>query len=1859
MSRRTYRLPLTIDGGQLWGHTIVAPSVSVINGGVLSTMYSTTSRVHRLELDIPGQILVDATSRIDVSGKGYRAGRTTGNTTVGGATGLSGGSYGGSGGLRGGGTNAVYGDYLDPDDWGSGGGGGGSGGGLVRIAAETLTLDGQILADGRNSVGGGSGGGVLLAVTTLQGSGLIRASGGDGGLSNGWTGGGGGGRIAAYAEDFSGFDVGAITASGGQGVSGGAGTVYIIQGLLHTHVRSHTPVGLNGGHVPGLDHITLEFNKEIDLGSFDAADFRIDGPLGSIPPTNLAPVDDRTYRLDFAPQNENGSYHFTLLPTLLDIEGFELDQDADSIPGEPVEDSYSFKLIVDTVPPRVTQHTPAGDITGTVDHTDIWFSEKIDTTTFTSSDVSITRPDSQSISVTGIQEIGFNRFRIGFAPQTTVGVYHVVIGPDVRDLAGNLLDQDQDGNFGEPSEDAYDATFNYVSVDLQVSNVVVDPAQLWAGEAATVSWDGSYASGAPLLGDWTDGVYLSADDQWDIQDIRLATVERTGGLLQNEIYSASVDSYVPGALPGDYFILVRTDVFNEAKEAVGESNNITVVGPFLLNVQQLPADGIAVSGELTYEDRSDFYSIDVAPGEYVMLTLDGQASTGSNELYIGYGSIPSRSDFDYRANAGGQDQFLVYPGTPAGGTLYASVYAASVESTTPYQLTAHTGSVLVSTITPGRHGNATSATVTVTGGGFDQDTTFEFIATDGTTYIPVRSDVISTSTSRLELDLPAWPVGSYDIRVTKGNMSPTLADAFQVVEGNVYTLETTLTVPAAVGFLIPIRQTIWVEYTNTGDIAMPAPLLRLHGSHGSRLTLDPELKPHSGFGEIPGTSDTVQLLGLGTTSTPWLLQPDESARIPIYYLGLSQASSYPRVEFNLDYVTADDPRPIEWAEQEALIRPADLDDTTWSVQFAEIQEWFGPTWGDYVRKLAEAAEDWSRFSSDPLYEALDLYTYSLLIMEQSDQVIPQTIGPKISGYNTQAATGNPAEDIPGWINDPYGWRWHPIKKRPVPHKGIDMRYGVGTTLGAVESGTASFKGFDTANGFWIELVGKVDTWRYLHLDWATADIYKGAPKEVEYGALVAYSGDTGAVTGAHLHLQRVGGAPLQVLEYSGTPAFVAGERSGNGAGQGWVKMRVNVTAPTCDLKHVLVELFAINGLRVIPPQAIAALSVDSPPEGSIGPYPLLYKDGVWHLDVNANGLPFIELGCERESYTFRVTSMTYDTDLTPTESYVVYVIPKTQQEMEKCECPSGNCGGPSPPSGPGTGGSSQLVGSFDPNDKLAPAGWGSGGYIRADGSIPYRIRFENKSDATAPARQITISDALDDTLDLYTLELTEIGFANQIINVPHDLSQFATVVPFDAQGTEVLVEVTAGLNFESRELTLTLRAIDSATGWYPEDPLIGLLYPNDDSGRGEGYLSYIVRPKSGLPSGTIIENRASIVFDYNDPIETPLVLNTLDSGVPQSNISPLPAVTTTAEFQLQWSGQDEPGGSGIAAYDVYVSVDGGPDFLLLEGITDTSVTLTAEHGHTYAFYSVAIDNVGHREAAPSAPDAVTTLDLPPAVVDRHIFYNNSKWDAHAGFEDGDPAANEFDDAAIATDKQALLPGETATFANYTSYHRGINGIMVDILALADPAAVADDDFSEFVFRYGNDDTPDDWLPAADPVDVEVRDIGGGVHRVTIIWADNAIPNKQWLQVTVKQHPATGLAADDVFYFGNSSGENTGDFRVDYSDAFDNIWPSLFTPAEIGVENPADVNRDKRIDYSDVFDAVWPNLFGPSPLVQLTAPTTPASLLESTDSVFGKNRPWAIELMWFNELYGGSDDSEEDDPLEATAVDGVFMMYSEE
>ena len=105
----------------------------------------------------------------------------------------------------------------------------------------------------------------------------------------------------------------------------------------------------------------------------------------------------------------------------------------------------------------------------------------------------------------------------------------------------------------------------------------------------------------------------------------------------------------------------------------------------------------------------------------------------------------------------------------------------------------------------------------------------------------------------------------------------------------------------------------------------------------------------------------------------------------------------------------------------------------------------------------------------------------------------------------------------------------------------------------------------------------------------------------------------------------------------------------------------------------------------------------------------------------------------------------------------------------------------------------------------------------------------------------------------------------------------------------------------------------------------------------------------------------------------------MDTTPPTSSVTALPARTTSTSFTVTVTGSDPTaadGGaaSGVASIAIYDSVYGGA-FVLFTTVTpaDPSATFTGQAGHTYGFYSVAVDKAGNVQPTPTAAQATTTV----------------------------------------------------------------------------------------------------------------------------------------------------------------------------------------------------------------------------------------------------------------------------------------------
>lgn len=280
------------------------------------------------------------------------------------------------------------------------------------------------------------------------------------------------------------------------------------------------------------------------------------------------------------------------------------------------------------------------------------------------------------------------------------------------------------------------------------------------------------------------------------------------------------------------------------------------------------------------------------------------------------------------------------------------------------------------------------------------------------------------------------------------------------------------------------------------------------------------------------------------------------------------------------------------------------------------------------------------------------------------------------------------------------------------------------------------------------------------------------------------------------------------------------------------------------------------------------------------------------------------------------------------------------------------------------------VRSFDPNEKIGSLGKGEDHYLSGQEPMRYIIFFENLAAATAPAQQVFITDVLDTTnLNPETFSLGPILFGEQgQVVPPPGLTDFTTEVDL-RPNIELILRIEARLDNTTGVAKWTFSSLDPETLELTDDPLAGFLPPNVNPPEGEGSVMFTVMPKAELPTGSTIQNQATIVFDTNEPIDTDIWTNTIDNTPPSSQVSSLFWTEDSTGLVVWWEGSDE--GSGILDYTIYVSENDSAFSPWLINKAGSQDTVEIDPEKKYAFYSIARDKTGNLETKPEVPDITT------------------------------------------------------------------------------------------------------------------------------------------------------------------------------------------------------------------------------------------------------------------------------------------------
>lgn len=270
--------------------------------------------------------------------------------------------------------------------------------------------------------------------------------------------------------------------------------------------------------------------------------------------------------------------------------------------------------------------------------------------------------------------------------------------------------------------------------------------------------------------------------------------------------------------------------------------------------------------------------------------------------------------------------------------------------------------------------------------------------------------------------------------------------------------------------------------------------------------------------------------------------------------------------------------------------------------------------------------------------------------------------------------------------------------------------------------------------------------------------------------------------------------------------------------------------------------------------------------------------------------------------------------------------------------------------------------------------------------LEYTIEFENDpAIASAAASYVRVDNQLDaEIFNFSSFEPVSIEIGNRLISIPASQS-YVTTVDMRPE-IRCLVEIRQEYSAETGKLCWLFNALDPITMEPVVDYLQGFLPVNDDTGRGTGRITYVVDLKDGLAHDTTFSNSASIVFDDNAPVVTPVWENITDYELPYAYIAK----------QYGYDGEcyafdvvSSDIGSGIYSYDLYIRLSGSREWItVMTQQTEGQIEFyTPEELPGAEFKVMATDRAGNRQSASFADAPSDIVEIAVPETSRHKFHD--------------------------------------------------------------------------------------------------------------------------------------------------------------------------------------------------------------------------------------------------------------------------------
>ena len=625
-----------------------------------------------------------------------------------------------------------------------------------------------------------------------------------------------------------------------------------------------------------------------------------------------------SYDLYFKLPKKEGTYTLKVANTLP-----YLDQNENGITGEDA-DTYTQDFLLGMNELYVVAQSPVTGVKGKAGYTDVVLNDVVEEMPI--SQFSLVSPSGKETAITKVDYLDNltpARHRVYYDVLKEDGIYIFTIHKGLRSS------KDWDMRYD------YQSAIELPCADLSPINFTGLDKDWISGQKHFVTYQVKNKGTMPANGKSINVLYLSPTETWSNEAIEIYKDTVDVNMQSQESYTRTVDVTIPPCIDGRYYLILKTNVAHTINELSYDDNTL-VSDALSMSVEWLTE----ANNQFTLErGKSRLFKIPVTSDKNIEIV----DKYGKANMNIGYYAQPNIDEESKNGSI-----IILSPDSSMVYYLLISNNGKNTTMTQPCELNIRQFDIDIASVGRDKIVKDKTAWIPIEVKGCTEMPVFYLMDAQGKKTMNKDVYVKTETMFYAQFDTEALQVGKYSIYVECGEntgMMPNVVTISNEVANPNVDAKLVLPKTSRIGSTI----TAYIDFQNTGNVDIPAPLFILTGEKGSIYTLD-------GHGS---ETEEAHIMGVNEKGILSTLLPGESNRISVNIKIPNEHILY--ANYNLKTLTEgcdgiDEPFYLQWLDVNPDEKPTCYTNEEWRAYCTRLRNNVGDTWQTFIQALGKAAD---------------------------------------------------------------------------------------------------------------------------------------------------------------------------------------------------------------------------------------------------------------------------------------------------------------------------------------------------------------------------------------------------------------------------------------------------------------------------------------------------------------------------------------------------------------------------------------------------------------------------------------------------------------------------------------------------------------------------------------------------------------------------------------------------------------------------------------------------------------------------------------------------------------------------------------